>query len=141
MWEDLGFYGDDGVFHLHGVTGPDEYTTVVNDNAFTNLMARLNLNYAVAALRRLEASDPRRYAALCLELGSTQPSPRRGNAPRLPCTSRTTRARGITPQDDTFLSREVWDLDAHTAGQVPAPAALPPARRSTATRCSSRPTW
>ncbi|HEX9765895.1 MAG TPA: hypothetical protein VGA36_03965, partial [Nitriliruptorales bacterium] len=43
MWEDLGFYGDDGRFHLHSVTGPDEYTTVVNDNAFTNLMARLNL--------------------------------------------------------------------------------------------------
>jgi len=44
LWEDLGFYGQDGKFHIHGVTGPDEYTTVVNDNAYTNLMARLNLN-------------------------------------------------------------------------------------------------
>ena len=44
MWEALGFYGADGRFHIHGVTGPDEYTTVVNDNAFTNLMARLNLH-------------------------------------------------------------------------------------------------
>ena len=58
MWEDLGFYGDDGRFHIHGVTGPDEYTTVVNDNAFTNLMARLNLNYAAPAVRRLEAERP-----------------------------------------------------------------------------------
>ena len=30
-------------FHIHGVTGPDEYTTVVNDNLFTNVMARCNL--------------------------------------------------------------------------------------------------
>ena len=30
-------------FHIHGVTGPDEYTTVVNDNLFTNVMARFNL--------------------------------------------------------------------------------------------------
>src|SRR5689334_11035812 len=39
LWEDIGFYADDGRFHIHGVTGPDEYTTVVNDNAYTNLMA------------------------------------------------------------------------------------------------------
>src|SRR5690606_30605679 len=29
LWVDLGFHDEDGVFHLHGVTGPDEYTTVV----------------------------------------------------------------------------------------------------------------
>ena len=33
-------------FHVHGVTGPDEYTTVVNDNLFTNVMARFNLDKA-----------------------------------------------------------------------------------------------
>ncbi|HEX6953779.1 MAG TPA: glycoside hydrolase family 65 protein, partial [Agromyces sp.] len=38
MWEDLGFWrtNTDDVFHIHGVTGPDEYTTVVNDNLYTN---------------------------------------------------------------------------------------------------------
>ena len=69
MWEDLGFYGEDGCFHIHGVTGPDEYTTVVNDNAFTNLMARLNLNCAAAAIRRLEAEQPAVHGALSFELG------------------------------------------------------------------------
>ena len=57
LWADLGFYADDGEFHIHGVTGPDEYTTVVNDNAYTNLMARLNLRYAAEAVRA-----PRRRA-------------------------------------------------------------------------------
>ncbi|MGH8839972.1 MAG: glycoside hydrolase family 65 protein, partial [Jiangellaceae bacterium] len=53
LWEDLGFYGTDGLFHIHSVTGPDEYTTVVNDNTYTNLMARLNLSSAAATVRRL----------------------------------------------------------------------------------------
>ena len=47
MWADLGFWRENGgggtTFHVHGVTGPDEYTTVVNDNLFTNVMARFNL--------------------------------------------------------------------------------------------------
>ena len=60
LWDDLGFYADDGAFHIHGVTGPDEYTTVVNDNAFTNLMARLNLRYAADASARLAGRAPGR---------------------------------------------------------------------------------
>jgi alpha,alpha-trehalose phosphorylase len=70
MWESLDFYGNDGCFHLHSVTGPDEYTTVVNDNAFTNLMARLNLSYAAQAVRSMEAEQPAAHAALCY---STRP--------------------------------------------------------------------
>ena len=58
MWVDLGFFGEDGCFHIHGVTGPDEYTAMVDDNAFTNLMARLNLRYAVEVMRRLQTEHP-----------------------------------------------------------------------------------
>jgi alpha,alpha-trehalose phosphorylase len=44
----LGFFSErkDGKFCIHAVTGPDEYNTVVNNNTFTNLMARENLRYA-----------------------------------------------------------------------------------------------
>ncbi|WP_104091785.1 glycoside hydrolase family 65 protein [Arthrobacter sp. GMC3] len=48
MWMSLGFFGKDGQFHIHGVTGPDEYTAVVNDNLYTNVMARFNLRAAAA---------------------------------------------------------------------------------------------
>jgi alpha,alpha-trehalose phosphorylase len=111
MWESLGFYDDDSVFHLHGVTGPDEYTTVVNDNAFTNLMARLNLNFAATALQRLETERPEIHAALCFELQIDPAEPqawqRAARAMYVPHDPE----RDITPQDDTFLSRERWDLD------------------------------
>ncbi len=45
LWRDLGFFSErnDGKFCIHGVTGPDEYNTVVNNNTYTNLMARENL--------------------------------------------------------------------------------------------------
>src|SRR4030095_1799568 len=48
LWVDLGFYSErkGGAFCINGVTGPDEYNTVVNNNAYTNLMARENLRYA-----------------------------------------------------------------------------------------------
>ena len=48
LWLDLGFYSDGkgGKFCINAVTGPDEYNTVVNNNAYTNLMARENLRYA-----------------------------------------------------------------------------------------------
>jgi alpha,alpha-trehalose phosphorylase len=110
LWEDLGFYGTDGRFHIHGVTGPDEYTTVVNDNAYTNLMARLNLSYAAATVCRLRTERSDDYAALVHEVALAPGEPeaweRAAEAMYVPFDE----ARGIHPQDDTFLSREVWDL-------------------------------
>ena len=63
MWADLGFWSSNGdtFFHIHGVTGPDEYTTVVNDNLFTNVMARYNLRRAAAWVEYLQ-----RVGAGCL---------------------------------------------------------------------------
>jgi alpha,alpha-trehalose phosphorylase len=53
LYADLGFWRSNGErsFHIHGVTGPDEYTTVVNNNLFTNVMARYNLEQAVSWVR------------------------------------------------------------------------------------------
>ncbi|MFE4833167.1 glycoside hydrolase family 65 protein [Arthrobacter sp. NPDC056691] len=59
MWVSLGFFGKDGAFHIHGVTGPDEYTAVVNDNLYTNVMARFNLR-AAAALDHPAVDDAER---------------------------------------------------------------------------------
>ncbi len=119
MWEDLGFYGDDERFHLHGVTGPDEYTTVVNDNAYTNLMARLNLNYAAAAIRRMRDERPEEYAAfvadVALQPGEIEAWEEAAAAMYVPFDE----ARGIHPQDDTFLDREIWHLEKTPPDRFP----------------------
>ncbi|OLB82325.1 MAG: family 65 glycosyl hydrolase [Actinobacteria bacterium 13_2_20CM_2_71_6] len=110
LWEDLGFYGADGKFHIHGVTGPDEYTTVVNDNTYTNLMARLNLSYAASTVRLLREERPEAYTALAHEVDlrpdEVESWERAAAAMHVPYDPE----RGIHPQDDTFLKREVWDL-------------------------------
>jgi alpha,alpha-trehalose phosphorylase len=52
LWMSLGHHDRHGVWHLDGVTGPDEYTAVVRDNVFTNLMAAHNLRTAAQACAR-----------------------------------------------------------------------------------------
>ena len=119
MWEDLGFYGADGRFHIHGVTGPDEYTAVVNDNAYTNLMARLNLRYAAASVRRLQVDHPAAFATLAtaLDLDPAEAGAwdRAADLMHVPHDN----AHGVTPQDETFLNGEVWDLEATPPDKFP----------------------
>jgi alpha,alpha-trehalose phosphorylase len=119
LWADLGFYSDDGAFHIHGVTGPDEYTTVVNDNAYTNVMARLNLRYAAATVRRLRDERPDAFAKLVAELELAPEEPleweRAAAAMYVPYDAR----RGVHPQDAGFLDREVWDLEATPDDRFP----------------------
>ncbi|HZD01429.1 MAG TPA: glycosyl hydrolase family 65 protein [Actinomycetes bacterium] len=119
LWEDLGFYGTDGRFHLHGVTGPDEYTTVVNDNTYTNLMARLNLNFAAATVRRLREERAEDYTALvhkvALRPGEVESWEHAAAAMHVPFDQE----RGIHPQDDTFLEREMWDLGSTPRERFP----------------------
>ncbi|MDX1875917.1 glycoside hydrolase family 65 protein [Mycolicibacterium sp. 120266] len=52
LWLSLGHHDRHGRWHLDGVTGPDEYTALVSDNIFTNLMAAHNLRVAAAACVR-----------------------------------------------------------------------------------------
>ncbi|MFC9927667.1 glycoside hydrolase family 65 protein [Streptomyces sp. NPDC127190] len=52
LWRSLGHHDAHGVFHIDGVTGPDEYSAVADDNTYTNLMARQNLLAAADAVER-----------------------------------------------------------------------------------------
>jgi len=112
LWADLGFWRGEGpgAFHIHGVTGPDEYTTVVNDNLYTNVMARMNLRAAAAAVRHVEQEWPTQYARLVARRGLTQEEVeewlRVADAMDIPYDEHL----GINPQDSHFHEREVWDL-------------------------------
>ncbi|MDG4794942.1 glycosyl hydrolase family 65 protein [Micromonospora sp. WMMD1082] len=59
LWHGFGHFADDGAFHIVGVTGPDEYAALVDDNLFTNLMARRNLRGAADAVERHPAAADR----------------------------------------------------------------------------------
>ena len=46
LWLDTGNYYK-GQFHINEVTGPDEYTALVNNNYYTNVLAKYHLEWAV----------------------------------------------------------------------------------------------
>ncbi|MFI9306838.1 glycoside hydrolase family 65 protein [Streptomyces triculaminicus] len=52
LWRSLGHHDHHGDFHIDGVTGPDEYSAVSDDNTYTNLMAQHNLQEAAAVVER-----------------------------------------------------------------------------------------
>ena len=112
MWAELGFWRSNGTpsFHIHGVTGPDEYTTVVNNNLFTNVMARYNLEQAVEAVERIRQEHPVEYAQLVTRLQLSDDEVAEWRACAAGMTIPFDEGLGIHPQDDFFLDREVWDL-------------------------------
>src|SRR5262249_50254847 len=64
FWASRVEQGTDGMFHLRGVEGPDEYHTDVDDNAYTNNLARWNLARALDAADWLGERWPSQWAAL-----------------------------------------------------------------------------
>ena len=113
LWADLGFWRSNGdkKFHIDGVTGPDEYTTVVDDNLYTNVMARANLRDAARSCEELAVRDPAAYARMVARTGLEEHElsewQRAADAMEIPFDPH----RGIHPQDAQFLDKELWDLE------------------------------
>jgi alpha,alpha-trehalose phosphorylase len=111
LWVDLGFFrGPERSFHIHSVTGPDEYSAVVNNNLYTNLMARSNLDRAARVVRELQESDPDGYQRAAAELGLEPGEVEVWEAAAAAMTIPFDASFGVHPQDEAFLTREVWDL-------------------------------
>jgi alpha,alpha-trehalose phosphorylase len=112
LWCDLGFFSPrmGGRFCINGVTGPDEYNTVVNNNTYTNMMARENLRYAAETVEALKSKEPEVLEALRqrtgLDLEEVEEWIRAADNMYVPFDS----ATGIYPQDDSFLDRKPWDF-------------------------------
>jgi alpha,alpha-trehalose phosphorylase len=112
LWVDLGFYSETkgGKFCINGVTGPDEYNAVVNNNAYTNLMARENLLYAAQTVKSLQTAEPNAYKALVqktsLDSSEVEAWIRAAENMYVPYDEK----RQIILQDDSFLDREPWNF-------------------------------
>lgn len=103
-------------FEIRGVIGPDEYTHEADNNAFTNYLARLNLELAVRWYGELRQRAPERFLQLEAELNlSGRPDAWRQAAARLYLPA--SNEAGILPQDDTFLSLPEIDLTPYRSGR------------------------
>ncbi len=121
MWRDIGFFSDrkGGRFCIHGVTGPDEYNTVVNNNAYTNLMARENLWYAASTVENLRQKGKGLYQRLLDRTGlkETEVEEWRHAANRMYIPYN--EEMGINPQDDSFLEKKEWDIEGTPPDKFP----------------------
>src|SRR4051794_36064830 len=121
FFADTGFYdgGESPRFHIHGVTGPDEYTAVVDDNVYTNVMARFALRFAADTVKLLRSHQPGDLQRLVAATGVGDDE--------VDAWTRAADAMcvlydadlGINPQDDSFLQHEPWDWDGVPADKYP----------------------
>ncbi|MES5896496.1 glycosyl hydrolase family 65 protein [Bacillus cereus group sp. RP43] len=109
LWMDTGHYHDD-FFKIDAVTGPDEYTCIVNNNYYTNLLAKYNLKWAAKVYHILEAENTKKLSELkgklALTAGEVDTWIEASKKVYLPYDEK----RDISLQDDTFLQKDVWDF-------------------------------
>ncbi|MCV7389159.1 glycoside hydrolase family 65 protein [Mycolicibacterium porcinum] len=107
LWMSLGHHDRHGVWHLDGVTGPDEYTAVVRDNVFTNLMAAHNLRVAVDACTR----HPDASYSMGVTTEETAAWRDAADAAHIPYDDEL----GVHPQCQGFTTLAEWDFSANTS--------------------------
>jgi alpha,alpha-trehalose phosphorylase len=112
IWLQVGHFdaARGGAFCIHSITGPDEYSALVNNDCYTNRMAQLHLWHAADVARDLAQADPARFRQLAQSIDLVDAEPltwrRAADAMYLPVDGRL----GVHPQDDAFLDRPAWNF-------------------------------
>jgi alpha,alpha-trehalose phosphorylase len=103
LWRSLGHHDRHGRFHIDGVTGPDEYSAVADDNAYTNLLAQRNLLAAAdAAAKHPELA--RRLGVDDEEMAAWRDA---ATAMHVPYNAEL----GVHEQAELFTRYDEWDFD------------------------------
>jgi alpha,alpha-trehalose phosphorylase len=104
LWRSLGHHDRHGVFHIDGVTGPDEYTAVADDNVYTNLMAARNLS---------EAADLcAAYPDVARKLGVDQDEMASWRAAAAAMHVPFNEELGVHEQSEDFTRYQEWDFNS-----------------------------
>jgi alpha,alpha-trehalose phosphorylase len=111
LWRSLGHHDREGRFRIDGVTGPDEYSAIGDNNVYTNLVAQANLVAAADAVAR----HPRRAAALGADLEEAAAWRDAAQDMVIPWDDEL----GIHPQSEGFTNHEIWDFDNTGPDQYP----------------------
>jgi len=111
LWRALGHHDALGRFRIDGVTGPDEYSAVADNNVYTNLIAQRNLRAAANAV----ALHPRHAALLGADLEEAAAWRDAANAMVIPWDD----ALGVHPQSEGFTDHERWNFAATAPDAYP----------------------
>jgi len=111
LWRSLGHHDAQGRFHIDGVTGPDEYSALGNDNVYTNLMAQQNL----AAAADVAGQYPDRARELGVDTEESASWRDAAEAMYIGYDA----TLGVHPQAAGFTRYQVWDFDGTAPDQYP----------------------
>lgn len=118
IWLEIGHWHK-GEFHIDNVTGPDEYTAIVNNNYYTNAMAKYHMYWAGMLYKELAQYNTHEFEDLCAKIGLTHEEldemARASEKMYLPFDEEL----GIYAQDDSFLTKAVWDFEGTKENQYP----------------------
>lgn len=121
IWLDVGHFDAlrGGAFCIHEVTGPDEYTALVSNNFYTNLMAQQHLAYAADVADRLRHEHPQDFARIAAAMQLDFDEPARWRAAAQAMYLPVDPVLGVHPQDDSFLHKRSWNFAGTPAAQYP----------------------
>ncbi len=111
LWRSLGHHDAGGHFRIDGVTGPDEYSAIADNNVYTNLMAERNLREAFEAVRR--------HTKRASELGVDEEEAAAWRDAAKAMVVPYDKGLRVHPQAETFTEHDVWDFDTTAPEQYP----------------------
>jgi alpha,alpha-trehalose phosphorylase len=111
LWRSLGHHDAVGSFRIDGVTGPDEYSAVADNNVYTNLMAQRNLRLAADAVER----QGERAGELGVDPEEAAGWRDAAEAMFIPFDEQLR----VHPQADGFTEHRTWDFDRTAPEQYP----------------------
>lgn len=119
FWAGRAVLEPDGRRHIRGVIGPDEYHETIDDNAFTNVLGRWNIERALETVELLRDRWPDRWAELSRRLRLDQAELRRWRATVETLTTGFDPATGLYEQFAGYFGLEPVDLSAYAGRSVP----------------------
>jgi len=118
LWLEIGHFYN-GKFMIHNVTGPDEYTCIVNNNYYTNLIAKYNMEWAVKFYKLLKENKPQILKQVMMKIemidSEFDEMIAASNNMYLPYDEKLK----IYKQDDSFLEKAVWDFEGTPENKYP----------------------
>jgi alpha,alpha-trehalose phosphorylase len=111
LWRSLGHHDIEGRFRIDGVTGPDEYSALADNNLYTNLMAQRNLRAAAeVAARQMERAT---------ELGVDEEEVASWLDAAAAIVMPVNEALGVHEQAEGYTQHQTWDFATTTAEHYP----------------------
>ena len=102
LWASLGHLDQNGDFRISGVTGRDEYSAIVDNNIYPNVMAQQNLRAAAEVAER-HPDEAAKLGVVDIEVQGWRAA---ADAMFIPYDE----LREVHPQADGFTDHEVWDF-------------------------------